>query len=1347
MKKKLLRRISAMALAITLATTTLFSMSGILKAQTGEEKAKAANPTTFVYTELGIGDGGWTTGSTTQNVTSVDGVISGQTGSTSDPTVLTLDRGAANNTYMLEAGNTYTITATYKAEAKLMFFVGDWMALSDAAPATEWTTIQKTFTSATSGSLPIYIQNWGGGTPEGDFAIKEMKISKVTTDVKFDFVQYDYTDIKVGGNGWKAGSATKDVKVEEGVIAGQTTSSKDAAVLTLETGFAGNTFQLEAKTQYKLSVTFMSEVKLMFFCGDWTAITTGATASEDWTTASVTFTTGAKAANLPIYIQNWDHDHPAGAFRIKEIYLSRVADTKTLKTGAALGTLPSIQLPASDKYHEMVWMANGVLLSASTAYSEDLGKVAIAREREKEHKLKKVAGQKADCQHDGWKDYYICENKDCLQGSQASFHYDTAGKLTSFTDFDTWKLAEGKIPSTGECAYTVYQSDKTSHWMVCQSCGNTKAGSKTTHKCNQKVEEAIYLKSQATCKKAMTYYQSCVCGYCDRTAKTPTFTVGKANAHQWTAKGATVSEHKCAACGTWQEHTYEKDVCTVCSYDMGGVVHFVQYDYGTIPVGSDGWQPGDGIQNVKNTKGVLSGELANGSAVLTLGTTEKNTFMMKKGVKYRITLTYQSDAKLMIFADGWNAMMPQAMAAKDWETVTITVTPEVDRKMTIYIQNWDNNVKSGTFRVKDLYLSKVSDGKAIKEGETFGTLPKFDCMASDNSHKLVWKVRDPKTGKEMQISGKMKFSPGKMGSYAFATEILAPHSKNAHWWSNKGAGVTYHKCSVCGVKEEHTYEADRCTVCGYDLGKAIKYNICNYTTVSIGQGGWEVGATTKNVKYKDGTISGKTGTTKDPAVMSLYAHSDLNPYVMEAGVTYRVSITYKSDAALMIFCDAWKNFTTGAEASKEWKTLTLTIRPETERKLAIYIQNWDHTNPVGAFAFKDLTIAKISDSKTLKNGKALGQMPELTYAPTDEFHEFIWYAKKKSGTGYVKVTPSTKYNSKTMGSEILPIETKVYHSVLNYVRCDLQEVDSWVPGEAVQNGSFSRQDGILKMTLGGNTVGKTAISFSDGKGRMTLESGVEYKVILTYKSSKSFGVFMDLKSDSWTEAPGKCLASIGDDWKTITATFKSAAGDVFNGALIQSWNDEKPYTLQIREFCIVKAEDTRKFTGNEAIGKIPACQGEDDALGRYVYKWNLTKANGTTMDLSSSQHIRNLTAAAGGEGALYAKEELQCVYHMDDGIDYGKKPTCTEGGWNSYWKCQTCGTCFADNLCRKEIKDVKAWQKGDGKLEATGHVHTMELLALDGTVYYYCDCHKLFAKEGETYVEVSFSVLDTERER
>lgn len=273
-------------------------------------------------------------------------------------------------------------------------------------------------------------------------------------------------------------------------------------------------------------------------------------------------------------------------------------------------------------------------------------------------------------------------------------------------------------------------------------------------------------------------------------------------------------------------------------------------------------------------------------------------------------------------------------------------------------------------------------------------------------------------------------------------------------------------------------------------------------------------------------------------------------------------------------------------------------------------------------------------------------------------------------------------------------------------------------------------------------MGKTVMSFSDGKQRLELESGVEYKVILTYKSSKTFGVFMNLKSNAWTEAPGKCLPSIGNEWKTVTATFKSAAGDVFNGALIQSWNNEKPYTLEIKDFCIVKAEDTRKFAGNESIGSIPVCQGEDDTLGRYIYQWNLRREDGSALLLSSKQTISTLTSAAGGQGALYAKEDIKCVYHMDDGTNYGNSATCTEGGWSSYWRCQTCGKYFSDNLCKNEITDLKKWKNGEGKLEATGHVHTMELLGLDSTVYYYCECHKLFAKEGTSLQEVSFDVLD-----
>lgn len=1341
-KTKMAHRILALSLAVLLGASVLIPASEFLAVQAESRKASVSSDSErFDYTTVPVGEGGFTAGKTTEIISTDGGIITGKTGSTSDPTVLTLDRGASGNTYMLKSGEEYTFRVTYRSAAKLMFFIGDWTPVLDPPQkADDWKTISVDFKASAGGTMPIYIQNWGGDTPEGDFQIKEMYILGAST-VNFDFIQYDYANISVGKNGFRAGSTTNNVTAQDGVITGKTGSTSDVEVLTLETGVSENDLTLKAGEKYRFSVTYQSAAKLMFFVDDWVAVASSAMASEDWMTISGTFTmkTGGK---LRINIQNWGGETPEGDFQIKEMFLSRESDRKVLKTGTAIGNLPSAMISASDSYHKMAWFCSGTQITENTVYTGTLGAYACVQEAEKNHHLKKTEGREADCSHDGWKEYYVCQNADCVSGDKAGFYYDSENRLCSFADLSEWQNGIGKIATTGKCSYTMYQKDAKSHWLVCPGCLRVKAGSKISHTCNQKVQADEYLKENAACSHATVYYRSCVCGYCDKSKSTKTFTVGEKLSHTWSSKGATPAKHRCTVCGASQEHDYKNDICTVCGYDMKNAVQFVQYDYTDIALATDGWQAGSTTKKVKNKNGVISGQSGSGADVLTLQTSEKNTFVMKKGVKYRLSITYRSDAALMLFCDNWIALTDKAEAAASWKTVTATVTPDTARKLTIYVQNWDGQVKKGNFQIKEIYLSKVADAKEIADQHTIGRLPAIDRTADDRSHTFAWVSKNTKTGKTKEITAKTKYVRSSMGNVFFAVKVLVPHSKNAHWWTKKGATVTKHVCSECSATQKHTYVDDICTVCGYDLGKAVKYNLCNYTTVAIGQGGWETGSTTKNVTYQDGAITGKTGKTTDPAVLSLYAYSDLNPYVMEKGTTYRVSVTYKSKAALMIFCDEWKNFTGNALAAEDWKTLTLTFTPNESRKLAIYIQNWDHDHPVGSFSIKDITIAKISDSKVLKDGQRIGTLPELTCQPTDEFHEFVWYIKKKSGNGYMKITPQTTYRAKTMGREILPIETKLYHTVLNYVRCDMQETDSWVAGEAVKTGGYTHKDGVIRATLKPDSVGKTALSFSDGKGRLELESGVIYKVILTYRSDRSFGVFMNLKSNAWTEAPGKCLPTTDGKWKTVTATFKSAAGDTFNGALVQSWNDGKEYTLEIKDFCIVKDEDTRKFAGNESVGTVPSCQGEDDALGRYVYQWNLYKENKEALTLSSNQTIHSLISALGYRGAFYAKEEIRCVYHMDDGQSYGKAATCTTGGWSPYWICKTCKKAFSDQLCKNEIKDVEAWKKGAGKLEKTGHVHMMELLALDGNVYYYCDCNHLFKKEKDGYVEVSFSVLD-----
>jgi len=56
----------------------------------------------------------------------------------------------------------------------------------------------------------------------------------------------------------------------------------------------------------------------------------------------------------------------------------------------------------------------------------------------------------------------------------------------------------------------------------------------------------------------------------------------------------------------------------------------------------------------------------------------------------------------------------------------------------------------------------------------------------------------------------------------------------------------------------------------------------------------------------------------------------------------------------------------------------------------------------------------------------------------------------------------------------------------------------------------------------------------------------------------------------------------------------------------------------------------------------------------------------------------------------------------------GKSATCTEAGWNGYYKCsdETCGKLYASADATGEILDLEAWKTGDGKIEAKGHGET-----------------------------------------
>ena len=102
---------------------------------------------------------------------------------------------------------------------------------------------------------------------------------------------------------------------------------------------------------------------------------------------------------------------------------------------------------------------------------------------------------------------------------------------------------------------------------VCAVCGQ-EYGQLAQHVYDREVAEAGYLKSEATCTQAATYYKSCACGE----KGTETFTVGEPLGHDFAEEWShdeTSHWKECLRDGCTEKtesgaHTYEDGICTIC---------------------------------------------------------------------------------------------------------------------------------------------------------------------------------------------------------------------------------------------------------------------------------------------------------------------------------------------------------------------------------------------------------------------------------------------------------------------------------------------------------------------------------------------------------------------------------------------------------------------------------------------------------------------------------------------------------------------------------------------------------------------------------------------------------------
>ena len=59
--------------------------------------------------------------------------------------------------------------------------------------------------------------------------------------------------------------------------------------------------------------------------------------------------------------------------------------------------------------------------------------------------------------------------------------------------------------------------------------------------------------------------------------------------------------------------------------------------------------------------------------------------------------------------------------------------------------------------------------------------------------------------------------------------------------------------------------------------------------------------------------------------------------------------------------------------------------------------------------------------------------------------------------------------------------------------------------------------------------------------------------------------------------------------------------------------------------------------------------------------------------------------------------------HADGVLKTGKAATCSEFGWNNYYKCAYCNDVFEDAACLRPIADFEAWKLAAGKIDKIAH--------------------------------------------
>ena len=371
--------------------------------------------------------------------------------------------------------------------------------------------------------------------------------------------------------------------------------------------------------------------------------------------------------------------------------------------------------------------------------------------------------------------YYSCI---CGQIGTETFY---SGEAKGHTFSDQWNCDENNHWHPATCEHTDEKGSYGPHrWddgMITKNAGHNVDGEKVytcvdcgykktevipgqPHDYNQRVVDAKYLKSAATCTTPATYYYSCVCG----AVGTETFTDGEAKGHtfsdQWSYNE--IQHWRAATC----EHKDEK-----------------------IQVGDHIWNPGViTTQPTATTKGVKTYTCSVCGATKTEEvepSTHQHTF----------ATTWQGNATYHWHPATCGDNNVSDLGEHQWNAGVVTSWPtHTTPGQKVYTCSVCGMTKTETLQQTHVYDQMNPTAANLKSAAT--------CTSPAVYYKTC--------------------SCGAKGTETFTYGSALGHTASSTW--GKDANYHWNVCSRCGAKGDlvaHTFGSDgKCTVCGYSKADA-----------------------------------------------------------------------------------------------------------------------------------------------------------------------------------------------------------------------------------------------------------------------------------------------------------------------------------------------------------------------------------------------------------------------------------------------------------------------------------------------------------------------------------------------